>query len=39
MSEPAHEAADVPQPPMQVEAIRSALAQVARDLLSRFDLV
>ncbi|GGJ03872.1 hypothetical protein [Streptomyces brasiliensis] len=37
MSEPAHEAADVPQPPMQVEAIRSALAQVAPELLPRFD--
>ncbi|MFE5211596.1 hypothetical protein [Streptomyces sp. NPDC056600] len=37
MSEPVHQAADVPQPPVQVEAIRSALAQVAPDFLPRFD--
>ncbi|MCX2180808.1 hypothetical protein KV205_09740 [Streptomyces sp. SKN60] len=37
MSQPAHNPAAVPQPPVQAEAIRSALAQVAPHLLPQFD--
>lgn len=36
MSRPAHEPAVVPQPPVQAEAIRIALAQVAPHLLPQF---
>ncbi|MET8506525.1 hypothetical protein ABZV60_18005 [Streptomyces sp. NPDC004787] len=37
MSQPARNPAAVPQPPVQAEAIRSALAQVAPHLLPQFD--
>ena len=37
MSQPAHHTPDVPQPPMQAEAIRATLAQVAPHLLPAFD--
>ncbi|WP_331742202.1 hypothetical protein [Streptomyces sp. NBC_01006] len=37
MSQPAHEPTVVPQPPVQAEAIRIVLAQVAPHLLPQFD--
>ncbi|MFJ8211198.1 hypothetical protein [Streptomyces sp. NPDC096033] len=37
MSRPAHDPTPLPQPPVQAEAIRSALAQLAPHLLPQFD--